>query len=283
MRGGVEQAVRRRNQTHYDAHAEHVPSEQARRLGVAAPLKRFHNDVKRSLLRACVPPGARLLDLGAGRGGDVRKWAECNASFVKGLDISAAELQEAGRRARNVPGLTAVFEPTDDLGERSWDDPDGPYHTVTCMFALHYFFASETMCHLLLHHVARNLKPGGVFVGIVPDGIRINRALAAGTSAAGPLLRLEAKWSGPPRPFGSAYMCHIDDTVTDRGGSLEFLVYDTVLTAVARQVGLEPILDLAVPGLEETPTTFKHLVPPYDGPLADATRLFAAFAFRKSL
>lgn len=274
------QAIRRRNQTHYDAHAVRVPTEHERRTGPAAPLKRFHNTIKRLLLQTFVPPGARLLDVGAGRGGDVRKWADCGISFAKGLDISAAELQEAARRARDVPGLSAVFEPTDDLGVRAWDDPDGPYDLVSCMFALHYFFGSETMCFTLLQHIARNLKPGGVFVGIVPDGIRINRALAARTATTGSF-HLTARWSGPPRPFGSPYVCQIEDTVTDRGGSLEYLVYDTVLTAVARQVGLEPILDLQLAGLEVSERTFKHLVPPYPGPLAEATRLFAAFAFRK--
>lgn len=279
------QDVRRRNQTHYDAHAVRVPTEKERRAGPAAPLKRFHNDVKRALLQKFVPPGTRLLDIGAGRGGDVRKWADCGVAFAKGLDLSAAELKEAARRAQALrpgltAGLTAVFEPTDALGLREWTDPDGPYDVVTCMFALHYFFAREGMCHTLLRHVARNLKPGGVFMGIVPDGIRINRALAAAGTAAGPLV-LEAQWSGPPRPFGSAYVCSIEDTVTDRGGSLEYLVYDTVLTSVARQVGLSPVVDLPLAGIETSETTFKHLVPPYDGPLADASRLFAAFAFRK--
>ena len=268
-----------RNQTHYDAHAVRVPSEQERRAGPAAPLKRFHNAVKRLLLETCVAPGARLLDLGAGRGGDVRKWADRRVAFAKGLDVSGAELDEARRRASALPSLSAVFERTDALGVRAWDDPDGPYDVVTCMFALHYFFASEHMCQTLLHHVARNLRTGGVFVGIVPDGIRINRALADRSTSAS--VRLEAQWSGPPRPFGSPYLCEIEDTVTGRGGSLEYLVYDTVLTAVARQFGLHPILDLELPGLEATSTTFKHLVPPYPGPLADATRLFAAFAFRK--
>ncbi len=271
--------LRQRNQTHYDAHAVHVPSEHERRTGPAAPLKRFHNTVKRLLLQTLVPPGARVLDLGAGRGGDVRKWAECQVSFAKGLDISGAELDEARRRASALPGLTAVFERTDSLGVNAWDDPDGPYDVVTCMFALHYFFASERTCQTLLNHVARNLRKGGVFVGIVPDGIRINRALAHRSTSAS--VRLEAQWSGPPRPFGSPYLCEIEDTVTSQGGSLEYLVYDTVLTAVARQFGLQPILDLELPGLEATSTSFKHLVPPYPGPLAEATRLFAAFAFRK--
>lgn len=271
--------VRGHVKAHYDAHAAQVPTTAERNAGPAAPLKKFHNAVKRALLQRVLSPGSRLLDLGAGRGGDVRKWADCGASFVKGLDISDAELQEAARRAEGLR-VRCVFEATEELGLRAWTDPDGPYDVVSCMFALHYFFASEAMAQMFLKHVSMNLRPGGYFVGVVPDGVRVNQAMAAGTSSR-EALHLRAMWHGPPQPFGSAYVCSIADTVTDKGGSVEYLVYENVLVAVAAQAGLRPVPVTRVRGLEDSPGVLKHLVPPYKGPLADATRLFAAFAFQK--
>jgi SAM-dependent methyltransferase len=274
----MDQTLRGHIKAHYDAHAAQVPTHTERNAGPAAPLKKFHNAVKRALLRHVLKPGARLLDLGSGRGGDVRKWADCGARFAKGLDISEAELQEAARRAQGLR-VRCVFEATEDLGLRAWADPDGPYDVVSCMFALHYFFASEAMAQTFLKHVATNLRPGGYFVGVVPDGVRVNQTLASGDT--GEALHLRALWHGPPQAFGSAYVCSIADTVTDKGGSYEYLVYENVLVALAAQVGLHPVTDLRHQGLEDTTGTFKHLVPPYRGPLATATHLFAAFVFQK--
>ena len=47
------------------------------------------------------------------------------------------------------------------------------FDSVTSMFALHYFFASETSLRHLLTTAAANLRPGGYFFGVCPDGARV--------------------------------------------------------------------------------------------------------------
>lgn len=86
-----------------------------------------------------------------------------------------------------------------------------------------------------------------------------------------PMLRLEAKWKGPPQPFGCGYTCAIGNTVTstaDAGkeeeekeeeaagdkdktrnhkdeateqGSFEYLVFASAFSAVAAKHGLSPL------------------------------------------
>ena len=55
--------------------------------------------------------------------------------------------------------LDAEFQDTDQLGESEWQEqPPQSFDAVTCMFAVHYFFASEQKLKALLHNVNINLK-----------------------------------------------------------------------------------------------------------------------------
>jgi hypothetical protein len=56
--------------------------------------------------------------------------------------------------------LRADFTATDQLGEAEVLDPAAPFDAVTCMFAIHYFFQTESTCKRFLQNVALNLKDG---------------------------------------------------------------------------------------------------------------------------
>jgi SAM-dependent methyltransferase len=195
-----------------------------------------------------------LLDLACGRGGDLHKWQAAGVRFVKGVDLSPAEVTEAQRRygelvrgGRGGGGSSGrvpecEFVQSDHLGDAEWRDgvlgggaegddpapahppqPQRQYDCVTCMFALHYFFEREQSLRRFLDNVALNLKPGGYFVGTCPDGKRVQAALkgATGDRYEAPMLRLARRWgSGKPAAFGSAYTMEILDTVVQghRGG-----------------------------------------------------------------
>jgi len=110
------------------------------------------------------------------------------------------------------------------------------------------------------------------------------------------MLKIEARWEGAPNTFGSAYVCAIGDTVTggEKGteGSLEYLVYRNVLQGVAAQYGLKPVLQYNDYELEELfdaadqGQVLKHFAPNFpesDPSLAQASALFTAFAFQKTV
>ena len=109
------------------------------------------------------------------------------------------------------------------------------------------------------------------------------------------MLTVEARWKGMPQPFGSPYICAIGDTVTggEEGteGSLEYLVYQSVLVGVAKEVGLEPVLDYQDPELEQclqpadAGRVLKHFAPRFpssDPSLEVASALFCTFVFKKT-
>lgn len=55
--------------------------------------------------------------------------------------------------------LEAEFEATEDLGKREVR-LGRQFDAVTCMFAIHYFFASEQSLDNFFHNVSINLKEG---------------------------------------------------------------------------------------------------------------------------
>ena len=193
--------------------------------------------------------------------------------------------------------LTAEFEVCDSLGTAPFARAP-PFSAVSCMFAVHYFFATEAAASRFLANVAANLEPGGFFFGTVPSGKRVMAAIKAG--GAWPLLatralRLEAHWAGAPKPFGCGYSCAIGDTVTAAagggdGGSFEYLVFFSAFAALAASHGLDPVGRWPNPALErlldpgDEGAAFKHFAPHFPGAdpsLERASELFAAFVFRK--
>eukprot|EP00004_Rigifila_ramosa_P013933 TRINITY_DN3123_c0_g1_i4.p2 TRINITY_DN3123_c0_g1~~TRINITY_DN3123_c0_g1_i4.p2 ORF type:complete len:256 (+),score=53.69 TRINITY_DN3123_c0_g1_i4:33-770(+) len=199
----------------------------SRDTGPAAPLKKYHNMVKRRLLEHFATNAEALLDIACGRGGDLRKWQDCNIGFIKGVDVAPGEIQEAQVRYRELVAESnssgkkiprVDFAVNAHCGDRLIDW-GRKFNVVSVMFALHYFFKTSEMLDKLLANVAAALQPNGFFVGTVPNGRRVMELIqtAGGKLFLGPkkLVRIEAMWRGQPAPFGSGYTFAIADTVTN--------------------------------------------------------------------
>ncbi|KAJ2450272.1 mRNA cap guanine-N7 methyltransferase [Coemansia sp. RSA 2336] len=83
--------------------AEHY--NQRRELGVEGRmhtkitgLRLFNNWVKSLLIRQYAFAGSRVLDLGCGKGGDLRKWSIAGIAEYVGMDIAQVSVQQAQRR-----------------------------------------------------------------------------------------------------------------------------------------------------------------------------------------
>lgn len=259
------------------------PSTCPRSEGVAIQIKQFHNHMKRTLITHFGSRASTLLDLACGRGGDLRKWYDAGIKRVVGIDISGREIEEAKTRLANLKLTNVTYEfHKMDVASLGFRVHHTDFDVVTCMFALHYFFKDERSAHHIVRTAAAHLKSGGYFVGIVPDGLHINECIRQGHVYQNSLMRIEAKWKGPPQCFGSAYTMNIIDTVTDGSKALEYLVYSNVLRTIAAKYDLEYVsLESIFPGVEAPGRVFAHVTPPYQGDAAECTKVFAAFAFRK--
>ena len=121
------------------------------------------------------PPNWTVVDFGCGTGGDLLKYNGYHVNQYIGIDISSVSIQNAQRRYLSLKqnrridydGRFYVHDLTNALPLEIY--PTNLADIVSCQFCLHYFFESKATLEGLLYNVATMLKPGGYFIGIVPD------------------------------------------------------------------------------------------------------------------
>lgn len=185
-----------------------------------------------------------VLDLGCGRGGDLRKWAGYRLKSYHGLDGSAPAIAEAKSRqetlvAQGKSSVAADFHVV-ELTTQAVPLPSGSVDVISCMFFLQFAFATVTTARHVIAEVARVLRPGGVFCAILPDGDRVAQTLR-GNSCLLPfghfkLRRLyeEERLAAAAPPVGLAY-----DFMLSEQACTEYLVSEHYLRALLQDHGLE--------------------------------------------
>ena len=128
-------------------------------------MRRLHNSCKRANLENYVWPGARVLDCGCGRGGDLHKWkaAAQGRAIVWAIDPDEAALQEARQRAQEMGSRVHILGPGDIRSV------NGTFDIICYNFSLHYIVDSYEES---LEAIKRALVPGGLLIGIVPEKVR---------------------------------------------------------------------------------------------------------------
>ncbi|KAG8305634.1 hypothetical protein J6590_065554 [Homalodisca vitripennis] len=109
---------------------------------------------------------------------------------------------------------------------------------VSCQFSFHYCFESLPQAECMLRNAAECLRPGGYFIGTMPDANDIvARYRAAGSPSFGnPVYKIELEKEDQPFPlFGAKYGFTLVDVVN----CPEFLVHLPTLERLARKYGLE--------------------------------------------
>ena len=134
-------------------------------------LRALHNRLKRELIFRHLPLGARVLDLGAGRGGDLLKYRAARVRALVACEPDPRAFAELRRRAANVFPAAALV-PGDVLQLPLLPAPQH-FDAVASFFALQYLFRDEDYARACIERVARLLRPGGKLFGVVPDAARV--------------------------------------------------------------------------------------------------------------
>ena len=118
-----------------------------------------------------------VLDLGCGRGGDLRKWASYRLKSFVGVDggtacVAEARARHAGLVSQGKSAVQAVFHTADLTSARVPTDSD-MFDVVSSMFFLQFCFSSLKTATHILNETTRVLKDNGVLCGILPDGNRV--------------------------------------------------------------------------------------------------------------
>lgn len=206
-----------------------------RRQSPIIKLRSFNNWIKSVLIGMFVTPGCVVLDLGCGKGGDTMKWKRGGSSGFIGIDVAEVSVEQAkerfeqermrSARQRNRRPFWADFCVGDAFAQDVEDivHPDAfPVDIVSSQFCLHYAYKSEEQVYKALANISRALRPGGVFIGTIPNSDVINKHIRK-------LEPTELKFGNsvysvefaepPPRdgvyhpPYGHKYTFFLEDAV----------------------------------------------------------------------
>ncbi|GAC93177.1 RNA cap methyltransferase [Pseudozyma hubeiensis SY62] len=193
--------------------------------------------------------GGRILELGCGKGGDLKKWEKVRPSGLVGADIAAVSIEQAIARYRdNRHGFSGDFFAFDcfsmaltEVIPRELLQP--MFDNVTLQFCMHYAWESVEKARMMLDNVARYLRKGGVFVGTIPDSRELRDRLAAsahpgdrsfGNRYYKVVFDQTERWPA----FGNRYTFFLEDAVENVP---EYVVDFEVFEDLAHEVGLRCI------------------------------------------
>ncbi len=146
------------------------------------------------------------------------------------LDIAAISVDQARTRWDSLPRSTrfdATFATLD-----CYTDPltrgippaklTPSFDVVSMQFCMHYAFESEAKVRCMLSNVTRWLRPGGVFVGTIPNAEQLLMRLDQVPADASELsfgnsvysIKFESRELRPP-PYGHRYSFFLQDAVED--------------------------------------------------------------------
>lgn len=228
-------------------------------------LRRFNNAMKSLMhhlaFKFVVPINSkreplRVLDLGCGKGGDLRKYLRYDkVGLVVGADIADVSIEQCKERYDSmkktnprcfrgeffVADLTRV-----DIGNKLLElkCPD-QFHMASSQFSIHYSFESFEQAVKYISNAVNNLMKHGIFIGTYPDGPKLLRLAreseTPGTYEVDDILKVTFAPEDlkNPKPFGTKYHFHLKEVVD----CPEFLVHPDVLRKLMLMLGFYEVFD----------------------------------------
>ncbi|CAE6460082.1 unnamed protein product [Rhizoctonia solani] len=190
----------------------------------------------------------KVLDLGCGKGGDLRKWGKASIREYVGLDIADVSISQArNRHTELVPSqrFDAEFHAFDCFSDNistvvSPQRLRTPFDVVSMQFCMHYAFESLEKVRIMLDNVSQYLRPGGIFLGTIPNSQllldTLNKLPGDETSFGNSVysIRFDSKQEQPL--YGHRYYFYLKDAVEDVP---EYVVRWEDFTSLAEDYGLK--------------------------------------------
>ncbi|KHN82523.1 mRNA cap guanine-N7 methyltransferase [Toxocara canis] len=199
-------------------------------------------------------PQATVLDLCCGKGGDLLKWRIGNVAHLVATDIASVSMEQCESRYKEMKSrddrrrmFTAEFIVADATKERLADlysKRDIEFDLCSCQFSFHYSFESERQARYMIRNAVERIRPGGYFIGTLPDAERIMYCIRNGDSGvySNDVVRLEygdieALNDSQHRPpiFGAKFHFSLDTQVN----CPEYLVHFPALERLLEECGME--------------------------------------------
>jgi hypothetical protein len=219
--------------------------------------RKFHNLIKSGLIKKWAK-NKRILDLGAGKGGDLSKynptgitylWAvEPNQLFINGPQGFKERLEKYDLSFKQkVQIINAKAEDTKTISNALISTKNFTLaQTVVSFFSLTFFFKSIEILTALAKTIASNLESEGYFVATFLDGKAIYDQLALNNSIIDQekCYSITRKYSDTePFGIGLEISFNISDTPTVQGSQSEWLVDFELLKTCLEKENMNLIVD----------------------------------------
>ncbi|PHT72654.1 mRNA cap guanine-N7 methyltransferase 1 [Capsicum annuum] len=237
---------------HYSARTNQTLEE--REASPIIHLKKLNNWIKSVLIQLYTKRGDAVLDLACGKGGDLIKWDKAKIGYYVGIDIANGSIEDCRtryngeadhhqrRKKFSFPARLLCGDCYEVCLDRVLAD-DAPFDVCSCQFAMHYSWSTEARARRALANVSALLRPGGIFIGTMPDAnvivkkYREAEGLAFGNSVYWICFDEEfsEKKFKSSNPFGIKYKFHLEDAVD----CPEWIVPFPVFKAMAEEYDFE--------------------------------------------
>lgn len=233
-------------------------------------MRSSHNSMKNSLIKRFASK-SNVLDLGAGRGGDLHKYTKENVSKLLMIEPDSENLAELHRRLskhdrkfeRRVKTIQSVAENTDLITEEVMKMFGQKADTVTSFFMLTHLFGLSDSVKQFVKTVIATTKEGGHLIGTVMESSAVQDAFneTSGNTLTGKGWRIERKYK-KAAPYGSKIIIDLEGTMVQ--AQVEYLASIDVLETLLIPFGFRLIENRPIPG---------------DGLVGDAARLNSLFRY----
>ncbi|XP_055812661.1 mRNA cap guanine-N7 methyltransferase 1-like isoform X4 [Solanum dulcamara] len=212
---------------HYSARTNQTLEE--REASPIIHLKKLNNWIKSVLIQLYTKRGDAVLDLACGKGGDLIKWDKAKIGYYVGIDIADGSIEDCRtryngeadhhqrRKKFSFPARLLCGDCYEVRLDRVLAD-DAPFDVCSCQFAMHYSWSTEARARRALANISALLRPGGIFIGTMPDAnvivkkYREAEGLAFGNSVY--WIRFDEEFSAKKfkssNPFGIKYKFHLE-------------------------------------------------------------------------
>lgn len=197
----------------------------------------------------------RILDLGCGKGGDLKKYLrDDRVGLIVGVDVADVSIEQCKERFKNRPKhsqcvkgefFVADLTKVNIVPKLEELHCTEPFHIAASQFSIHYSFGSFDHAVRYISNAANNLIRLGLFIGTYPDGPKLLK-LARQSPTPGLYevdnilsVKFEPEHLDHPQPFGTKYHFKLKEVVD----CPEFLVHPEVLKKLMTDLGLVQIFD----------------------------------------
>lgn len=213
-------------------------------------IRNINNFIKSVLIQKYTKENYSVLDMGCGKGGDIKKYIKQNIQNYYGIDIAENSIEDAKERLHNLnTDLCAVFEVRDayttsfDLYQK--------FDLISSQFSFHYAFQSQKVFETSIKNIATHLQKNGYFIATIPNIYTLLRRYKNyGNNFGNEYYKVifEDKYDDilqKEDKFGIAYRFNLAEAIED---CTEYLIPYNILTDECKEHGMElvehvPFLD----------------------------------------